>query len=128
VNGSRLWPENWQDFARKEAIVLERYADYSTDLTDEEREMGFELIEFQPFGSESASRLQAVAYRFSEFDQIVKMNIPVIGGHSFRHERLRARGAQGEYDWIPAGAIVFPTAAQALDAIGSTSSRYQMCH
>jgi hypothetical protein len=115
---------------RKEAVVLETCALYSAELTDEERELGFELVEIQDSESQFADQtahFQVVAYRFSEFDQIVKMNVPVIGGNSYRHERLHAR-PQGEYQWVPAGAIVFPTAAQALDSIGSRGRQMQLCH
>ena len=110
--------------------MLETYALYSAELTDEERELGFELVEIQISDSEfpnEAGAIQAVAYRFSESDQIVKMNVPVIGGSSFRHERLRAKHS-GEYHWTPAGSIVFPTAAQALDSLGNRVKQMQLCH
>lgn len=110
--------------------MLEAWALYSTELTDEERELGFELVEIQNLDSEfatPAASIEAVAYRFSEFDQIVKMNVPVIGGNSYRHERLRAEH-HGESRWVPAGAIVFPTAAQALDSIGTRGRQMQLCH
>lgn len=111
--------------------MLETYADYSTDLSDEERELGFELVEVQNSGSRFATQsVQAVVYRFSECDQIVKMNVPVIGGHSYRHERLRSTSTHSECDstWIPANSVVFPTATQALDAIGTLDRRPQLCH
>ncbi len=110
--------------------MLETWALYSTDLTDEERELGFELVEIRDSESPVADQsglFQAVAYRFSEFDQVAKMNVPVIGGSSYRHERLRAE-RHGELRWVPAGAVVFPTAAQALDSIGSRGRQMQLCH
>ena len=110
--------------------MLETWALYSTELTDDERELGFELVELQNSAAGfavQAGPTQAVAYRFSESDQIVKMNVPVIGGHSYRHERLRAEH-HGESRWVPAGAVVFPTAAQALDSIHSRANRLQLCH
>ena len=115
--------------ARKEAIVLESYALYSTELTDEERELGFELVEVPNSNAEFANRaaIAAVAYRFTEVDQIVKMNVPVIGGYSYRHERLRPSRA-GESSWVPVGAFVFPTAEQTLNSVGSASPRLALCH
>ncbi len=110
--------------------MLETWALYSTELTDEERELGFELVEIQNPDSQLADHtgcFQAVAHRFSEFDQIVKMNVPMIGGNSYRHERLRAEHHE-ELQWVPAGAIVFPTAAQALDSIGTRARQMQLCH
>lgn len=105
--------------------MLETYALYSNELTAEERELGFELVEVQNPDSRFANRaaLQAVAYRFSEVDQIIKMNVPVIGGHSYRHERLRPLGTS-EPRWVPVGSVVFPTAEQALDSVGSPA----LCH
>lgn len=103
--------------------MLETFADYATEVTDEERELGFELVEIQNSDSES---IQAVVYRFSECDQIVKMNIPVIGGHSYRHERLRSAGRVPA--WVPAGAVVFPTAAQAVNSVSGQVNRLQACH
>lgn len=92
--------------------MLQAYPLYSTELTDEERELGFELVEVSSFTSPDYSNLTpAVAYRFSESDRIVKMIVPVIGGASYRHECLRPIG------WVPAGAFVFPTAEQALNAV-----------
>lgn len=111
--------------------MLETYADYSTELSEEERELGFELVEVQNSCSQFATKsVQAVVYRFSEYDQIVKMNVPVIGGHSYRHERLRSTSthSEGEYTWLPANTVVFPTAVQALDAIGNLNRRPQLCH
>ena len=115
--------------ARKEAIVPESYALYSTELTDEERELGFEVVEVQNSEAEFADHATtaAVAYRFSEVDQIVKMNVPVIGGHSYRHERLRASRTGGS-SWGPVGAFVFPTAEQALNSVGSAAQRLALCH
>ena len=109
--------------------MLESYALYSTELTDEERELGFELVEVQNSEAEFADHATtaAVAYRFSEVDQIVKMNVPVIGGHSYRHERLRPSRAGGS-NWVPAGAFVFPTAEQALNSVGSAAQRLALCH
>ena len=105
--------------------MLETYADYSTELTDEERELGFEIVEVQ--NCVDFPTVQAVAYRFSPHDQIVKMNVPVIGGHSYRHERLRARDASTEMSWMPANTVVFPTAAQALEGLGH-GRQLQACH
>lgn len=92
--------------------MLETYALYSTELTDEERKLGFELVEFQSPQAVAERSIQAVAYRFSEADQIVKMNVPVIGGHSYRHERR-----QQESTWAPVGTFVFPTPELALSAV-----------
>jgi hypothetical protein len=62
----------------------------------------------------------AVANRLSETDQITKMNVPVIGGHSYRHERLaHSAGSNQNPVWLPVDSIVFPTAEQALTSIGS---------
>jgi hypothetical protein len=119
-----------REVPRKEANVLETYALYSTELTDDERELGFELLEIQNLDSQfsnRSTRVHAVAYRFSESDQIVKMNIPVIGGHSFRHERRNAASTEGEA-WVPAGVVVFPTAEQALDSVaGIASKQMELC-
>ncbi len=114
---------------RKEAIVPETYALYSTELTDDERELGFELVEVSNSDAEFAARaaIPAVAYRFSEVDQIVKMNVPVIGGNSYRHERLRPSRA-GESRWVPVGAFVFPTAEQAVNSVGTPGNRLALCH
>ena len=115
---------------RKDAVVLETWALYSTELTDEEHDLGFELVEIRDSESPLADQsglLLAVAYRFSEFDQVAKMNVPVIGGNSYRHERLRTQHS-GEARWIPAGAVVFPSAAQALDSIGTRGRQMQLCH
>ena len=112
--------------------MLETYALYSTELTDDERELGFELLEIQNLDSQfsnRSSRVHAVAYRFSASDQIVKMNIPVIGGHSFRHERLSATSNEGEAGWVPAGVVVFPTAEQALNSVARLAGkRMELCH
>lgn len=111
--------------------MLETYADYSTELSEEERELGFELVEVQNSCSQFETKsVQAVVYRFSECDQIVKMNVPVIGGHSYRHERLSSTSthSEGDYTWHPANTVVFPTAVQALDAIGNLNRRPQLCH
>lgn len=105
--------------------MLETYADYSVELTDEERELGFEIVEVQ--NSVDFPPVQVVAYRFSQCDQIVKMNVPVIGGHSYRHERLRARDASAEMSWVPVGSVVFPTANQAVEGFGP-SKQMQFCH
>jgi hypothetical protein len=50
----------------------------------------------------------------------VKMNVPVIGGNSYRHERQSNSGR-----WVPVGSIVFPTAEQALTSVGSMR---ELCH
>lgn len=107
--------------------MLDSYALYSTELTDEERELGFELVEIQSgtFANQSRSIL-AVAYRFSEADQIVKMNVPVVGGYSYRHERLRVPPS-GESNWVPVGTCVFPTAGLAVNSIGNSQPSLQMC-
>lgn len=108
--------------------MLESYALYSTELTDEERELGFELVDAQNSEvSEQAGSQQAVAYRFSDADRIVKMNVPVIGGHSYRHERRRTGESYGESRWLAAGSVVFPTPEQALNSISGTN-RLQLCH
>lgn len=101
--------------------MLETYALYSTELTDEERELGFELVEVKNPDSRFANQaaLQAVAYRFSDVDQIIKMNVPVIGGHSYRHERLRPSGTDSR--WAAVSSVVFPTAEQALDSVGAAA-------
>lgn len=98
--------------------MLESYALYSTELTDEERELGFELVEFHNF--------VAVARRFSETDQVIKMNVPVIGGHSYRHERLER--ASDTPNWVPVDSIVFPTAEQAMTAVGGRPLAMELCH
>lgn len=109
--------------------MLESYALYSTELTDEERELGFELVAVQNSEvSEQVGSIQAVAYRFSDADQIVKMNVPVIGGHSYRHERKRAGEGYGEFRWVAVGSVVFPTPEQALNSLAGAASRLQLCH
>jgi hypothetical protein len=105
--------------------VLETYADYSAELTEEERELGFEIVEVQ--NSVDFPPVQVVAYRFGQCDQIVKMNVPVIGGHSYRHERLKARDASAEMSWMPVGSVVFPTASQAVEGLGA-ATQMQFCH
>lgn len=96
--------------------MLDSYALYSTELTDEERQLGFELVEVPPTFAQRAGSNRAVAFRFSEADQIVKMNVPVIGGYSYRHERRRPQET-GEESWVPVGSFVFPTAEQALSSV-----------
>lgn len=110
--------------------MLDSYALYSTELTDEERELGFELIDVQNPSAHFANQrpVHVVAYRFTETDQIVKMNVPVIGGNSYRHERLRGGALSGSGEWAPVGSIVFPTAEMAVDSVGSRNQRLQMCH
>ena len=96
---------------------------YSSELTYEERELGFEFVEFQDPATatelwEKSEPILAVAYRFSETDQVVKMIVPVIGGACYRHERLRAIG-RNDHQWIPVGSCVFPTPEQALNSVGT---------
>lgn len=97
--------------------MLESYALYSTELTDEERQLGFELVEvlLPQSESERQAAIRAVAYRFSEADQIVKMNVPVVGGYSYRHERRKPE--QTGETWAPVGSFVFPTPELALNSV-----------
>lgn len=108
----------------RNSIVTELFATYSTELTEEERELGFEVIEIQNT-SDLASSIQAVACRFSPSDQIVKMTIPVIGGACYRHESLKSVStASGDAAWVPVGRVVFPTAAMAYRSlVGEPSTR-----
>ena len=112
--------------------MLESFALYSTALTDEERELGFELVELsapQQHMSRRQETVLAVAHRLSETDQIAKMNVPVIGGHSYRHERLaHSAGSNQNPVWLPVDSIVFPTAEQALTSVGGKSKQLQFCH
>lgn len=97
--------------------MLPSFALYSSELTDEERELGFELGEASFLSSlGSSSRIPAVAFRISESDRIVKMQVRIVGGVSYRHERLRPIDS-GDSVWLPVGPIVFPTAEQALDSV-----------
>jgi hypothetical protein len=97
--------------------MLPSFALYSHELTDEERELGFELVEVSDLESGDRSRqIPAVAFRMSDSDRIVKMQVRIIGGVSYRQERLRHIDT-GVSVWLPVGAIVFPTAEQALDSV-----------
>ena len=97
--------------------MLDSYALYSMELTEEERDLGFELVELQsPESADQVDPVYVVAHRFSPQDRIIKMNVPVIGGHSFRHERLR-----GQF-WAPVGSVVFPSASMALESISGGRS------
>jgi len=112
--------------------MLETYGLYASELTDEERELGFEIVELDDPGQQ-ASQLQdtnvAVVNRFRETDRIAKMNVPVIGGYSYRHERLAGPvGSNANPKWMPVGSVVFPTAEQALNSVGSLPKQLQLCH
>jgi hypothetical protein len=97
--------------------MLPSFALYSNELTDEERELGFELVEVSDLASRGrSSQIPAVAFRMSDSDRIVKMQVRIIGGVSYRHERLRQIDT-GVAVWLPVGAVVFPTAEQALDSV-----------
>lgn len=109
---SDLFPLAWKGAP----IVSDLYADYSTDLTEEERELGFELLQIQP-SSQRVDSIQAVGFRFSPSDQIVKLNIPVIGGSCYRHESLRSAPVPTETAWVPVGRVVFPTATMAVHSL-----------
>jgi hypothetical protein len=125
LNGSVI---NMAGFARKEAIMLQTCALYASEITEEERNLGFELVSLR--NPESRSRntediIRAVAYRLGETDQIVKMNVPVVGGYSYRHERLGRNGSGNhtDADWIPVGSVVFPTATQAVQSLDNPRVR-----
>lgn len=109
--------------------MLETCAQYSSEMTDEERELGFEMVEFQDRCQQVSTTQQlgtAVVYRLGERDRIAKLDIPFVGGNSYRRERL-AQASSTSSQWIPVDSIVFPTAVQALDAISGFPRQLQYC-
>src|SRR3954471_8047039 len=97
--------------------MLPSFAVYSNELTDEERELGFELVEISNLASpDHVNLIPAVAYRIGTTDRIVKMQGRIVGGGSYRHERSRPIGT-GDSVWLPVGFIVFPTAEQAMNSV-----------
>lgn len=97
--------------------MLPTFALYSHELTDTERELGFQLGEtclLSPRGS--SRRIPVVTFPISESDRIVKMQVHIVGGVSYRHERLRALDS-GDAVWLPVSPVVFPTAEEALDSV-----------